>query len=269
MRLRDRLLLIGAATGLALAATLVFASLRPREPVEQLARTPADADEGELPAAVVDEGAPATDTASAARTRATSEFASDDIPLVDAERRREARKREAELVSELLKLRTDQGNEVFERTVRDVLASSREPASRKSAGLRALHVAGVPGTDAVLAAAVENQPDVPDGASLPVPRSALKLLFERAASGEDARHALARLAFVPDAHVSPELRRRASTALAGSIRGPQHDEAERLLRLEASAAQLDAALEALSRDANFGAVRSSAPARGAVQESGK
>jgi hypothetical protein len=255
MRLRDKLLLIGAAAGLALAAALVFAGRGPREPVEQLVQQPVAEGNGKPHSAVLDEGASATDTGSTARTRAASEFGSDDIPFVDADRRREARKREADFVAEFLALRTEQGSAAFERTVREVLASNREPASRKSAGLRALHTAGVPGTDAVLVAAVEQQPDVPDGASISVPRSALKLLFERAASGEDARRALARLAFVQEAHVSADLRRRASTALSASIHGAQHDEVVRLLRLEASAQQLEAALEALSRDPNFGAER--------------
>jgi hypothetical protein len=253
MRLRDKLLLIGAAAGLALAAALVFTGLRPREPAGQPAQPPGPG--GAPPAVVLDGGGPAAEASSAARTRAASEFASDEIPSVDNDARREARKREAQFVAEFLALRTEQGNEALEHTVGEVLASESESAARKSAGLRALHSAGIPGTDAVLAAAVENQSDVADGASLSVPRSALKLLFERAASGEDARRALARLAFVPDAHVSAALRRRASTALAGSIRGPQHDEVVRLLRLEASGPQLDSALEALARDANFGARR--------------
>jgi hypothetical protein len=59
-----------------------------------------------------------------------------------------------------------------------------------------------------------------------------------------------------------DLSRRASTALAASIHGPQHDEVVRLLRLETNPQQLESALEALSRDTNFGAAKSSLAAVG-------
>ena len=261
MRLTDKLLILGVAAGLALAATLVARSGGAREPAQQPARIPvaADEDRAALEASVAD-------TAPSERTREASEVAGDDIPDVGGARRREARKREAAILAEFLALRTEQGSEVFERKVRDVLASSAEPLVRKSAGLRALHSADTPGTDAVLVAAVQTQADASDGLSLSVPRCALKLLFERAPSGEEARRALARLAFVEDARVTVELRRRASLALKASIPGAPHDEIVRLLRLEATASELDAALKALEGDPNFGAAAPSAAPQGLARD---
>jgi hypothetical protein len=139
--------------------------------------------------------------------------------------------------------------------VREVLAARSEPLARKDAGLRALHEAGLPGTDARLAAAVREQSEASDGCSPSVARCALELLYERAPAGEDARRELARLAFVEEAAVSADLRRRASTALSASIRGSPQAEAERLLRLVATSQQLDAALRLLAGDANFRAAR--------------
>jgi len=254
MRLKETLLLCGVTAGLALAVTLVITGMGTREPVQRLqpehvsAAGPVDAQ-----ALIEQPGESIGESAVVARTRTANALDDGGISPVDAARRREGRKREDAFLAEFLALRTEQGPEVFARSVRDVLNSRSEPQCRKAAGLRALHSAGAPGTDAVLAAAVEGQADVSDGSSLSVPRCALRLLFERAPTVEDARRALARLAFVPDVRVSPDLRREASTALAGSIRGPQHDEVVRLLRLEAAPAQLDAALAALSRDTNFGA----------------
>jgi hypothetical protein len=248
MRLSDTFLMCGVAVSLALAVTRVVTRVSTREPVQRLEQQPVSAADGAPRQAVAE-----AQDSSVALTRAAAVFdEGDDAPL-DAQRRREGRRREAEFLAEFLALRTEQGSEVFERTVREVLASRSESQGRKVAGLRALHAAGVPGTDAVLAAAVEGQADVSDGSSLSVPRCALKLLFERAPAGEDARRALARLAFVADVRISADLRRQASTALAGSIRGPRKAEVERLLSLEAKPVQLAACLEALAHDTNFGA----------------
>jgi len=79
----------------------------------------------------------------------------------------------------------------------------------------------------------------------------LRELFERAPASEAARRALARLAFVPDPRLSDDLRRKASSSLVASLRAPRRAEAERLVRLEAHPDELDAALQALARDANF------------------
>ncbi len=264
MRLRDTFLMCGVAVSLGLAVTLVITSVGTHETTRQLPREPlASAAAGELRGVVEAPGMSVAEGAVVARTRTASASEESGISPLDAERRRDGRRREAEYLAAFLALRKEQGSDAFERALRDALDGKHEPQCRKVAALRALHSAAVPGTDAVLAAAVQDQADVSDGSSLSVPRYALKLLFERAPSGEDARRALARLAFVPNARISDDLCRQASTALAGSIHGPRHDEAERLLRLETPAAQLDAALEALTRDVNFGAAQSSlaAPAR--------
>jgi hypothetical protein len=269
LRVRDKFLILGVAVGLALTVTLVIARMGPREPVEQLAQMPVAADDvGEAQEVVAEPGMSVADTATNARKRAASGANDDDTSFVDPARRRAGRKREAEFLAGFLALRTEQGPEAFERVVREAIASRREPLSRRVAGLRALHSAGVPGTDAVLAAAVEGEADVSDGYSPSVPCSALKLLFERAPSGEDARRVLARLAFVQEARVPADLRRRASTALAASIRGQQRDEVVRLLRLETTPQQLESALEALSRDTNFGAAKPSLAAVGADAPAG-
>jgi hypothetical protein len=242
MRPSDTFLICGVAASLGLAVALVVASVSTRETVHPSQRASLAADGA---GALLEEpGKIVSDAGAVARTRAASALEDGDNAPLDAQRRREGRKQEAEFLAGFLALRTERGSEVFERTVRDVLASGSEPQCRKVAGLRALHAAGVPGVDAVLAAAVEGQADVSDGSSLSVPRCALTLLFARAPSGEDARRALARLAFVADVRISADLRRQASTALAGSIRGPRNEEVERLLRLEARPAQLAAALAA-------------------------
>jgi hypothetical protein len=254
MRLQGNFLILGVTAGLALAVTLVVANVGARAPADGIAQTPlATADTGEGQGAAEHTRMSAADASEVARTRSVSASEGEDLPPLDAERRSAGRKREAECLAEFLALRTEQGPEALERTVREVLASSSEPQVRKVAALRALHAAELPATVTLLAAAVEGQPDVSDGSTLSVPRAALKLLFERAPSGEDARRVLARLAFVQEARLSPDLRHQASTALAGSIRGPRYAEVERLLRLETAPAQLDAALRALSQDTNFGA----------------
>jgi hypothetical protein len=249
----EKLLGLGLAVSLLLTAALVLAGQR--KGGEPLAQRSAPG-EGAVPARAAQPDLALDESSAAVRSRAVSEFAADEAPLVDAEQRRAARKREAGFLAEFLALRTEQGAEVLERSVREVLSSSREPAARKSAGLRALHEAGASGLDALLAVAVLEQSDVAEGASLSVPRSALKLLFERAPTSADARCELARLAFVQELHLSPALRSRASTALAASIHGLRHDEAASLLRLSTSGAELEAALQVLARDPNFGAVGS-------------
>jgi hypothetical protein len=255
MRLREQYLILGVAAGLALAATLIVASTGRREAVEHLARPPEAAQQVTRESGELELGALASsDAVQSARTRAASE-AIDEIPSGDARQRREGRRREAEALAEFQKLRAEQGNEALERAVREVLAARSEPLARKDAGLRALHEAGLPGTDARLAAAVREQSEASDGGSPSVARCALELLYERAPAGEDARRELARLAFVEEAAVSADLRRRASTALAASIRGAPQAEAERLLRLVATSQQLDAALRLLASDANFRAAR--------------
>jgi hypothetical protein len=260
MRLRDEYLILGVAAGLALAVTLVVTSTAGGARREQVASAPSAAQQGAQQGAqetgALELGSPApSDTTGIARTRTASEATDDESSSLDSRSRREGRRREAEALAQFQKLRTEQGSEALERAVREVLASRSEPLARKDAGLRALHEAGLPGTDALLAAAVREQPDVPDAFSPSVSRCALKLLYERAPASEDARRELARLAFLEEAGVSADLRRRASTALAASIRGSPRAEAERLLRLVATSKQLDAALEALARDANFGAAR--------------
>jgi len=255
MRLRDDKLILGVAAGLALAVTLVVSSTHPNGKVELLAHMPvAENAAGAEPGALEVPEASAADTKSNVRTRA-SEVGGSDIPKLDAERRRDGRRREAELSAEFTTLRKEQGDEAFEHALRAVLASKSEPQERKLCALRAWNTAELPGTVALLAAVVEEETDVSASSSPALSRSALKLLFERAPSSEDARRALARFSFVPDAHVTEELRRSASSYLSASIRAPQHDEAARLLRLDTDAAVLDGALAALDRDPNFAARR--------------
>jgi hypothetical protein len=253
MRLSDDKLILGVAAGLALAVTLVVTHTRAQGKVELLAQTPAVENAAAAePGALEVPGSSVADSNSNARTRA-SEAGGNDIPRLDAERRRDGRRREAELLAEFTTLRKQQGDEAFERALRAVLASKVEPQERKVASLRALHLADFAGTVALLAASVENQADVSDGSGPSVPRCALKLLYERAPASEAARRALVRLAFIETTRASAELRRSASSYLSASIHVPQRDEAVRLLRLEATPAELAPALEALAHDANFGA----------------
>jgi len=255
-RLSQNVLILGVTVGLVLTVTLLVARTEKRESAGGVAQVNVATEPGAgVRKAAAEPELSVADPAAVARTRAISEFASDELAPLDSERRREGRRHEAESLAQFQTLFTEQGLEALERAVQDVLGSRSESQSRKVAGLRALQVAGSPKTVSVLAAAVTGEPDSSDGTGPSVPRVALKLLFGRAPTDEEARRALTRLAFVEETRLSADLRRQASTALAGSIRVPQHDEVERLLRLETSPAQLDAALEALSRDTNFGAAK--------------
>lgn len=255
MRLHDDRLILGVAAGFALAVTLVVTRAATHGTNELPAQQPLAADAAEPERGALELSTlHAAEPDSAARTPA-AESGGDDIPALDAERRRDGRRREAELLAEFQTLRKEQGDAAFERALREALASRYEPQGRKVAGLRALHAANLPGTVALLAAAAENQSGVTDGSSVSVPRCAIKLLFERAPDSEEARRALARIAFVENARISADLRRSASTSLAASIHAHPQDEAARLLRLEAAPGELAAALQALARDPNFGAPR--------------
>ena len=208
MHLRDDNLILGVAAGLALAVTLVVTTAVQREPAARPAATPALVQSESLATVAV--------TIPEARTRATPDVTNDDLSPVDAARRREMRRREAQYLEAFQTLRAEQGDAALERSVREVLAAVREPAARKIAALRALQAAGLPGADAVLSAAVESQPDVADESGASVPRAALKLLFERAPANEDARRELARLARAGGTQLSDELRKAAAAALAAS-----------------------------------------------------
>ena len=263
MTLRDRWVLFGVTASLALAVTFVFARLSKNEPPAELGRPG--------PAAAIDEAWPEVDAdlsplaaqpVTRVQIRPTSGASDSADASIGPTRRREGKKREAEFFAAFSALQAEQGPEALERAVRDVLASEREPLCRKVAGLRALHTVNVPGTDTLLAAAVENQPDVSDGLSSSVPRCALRLLFARAPTGEPARKALARLAFVQDAHVSADLRRIASASLAASMPGVKREDVIALLRAETDPRLLAAAEEALSRDTNFDPPKPAAKAPG-------
>src|SRR5260221_6853790 len=192
MRLRDGFLMFGVTAGFALAVTLFVANSGPREPVDRPGRTSAPAEGGaQAPSETPDPFDAGVTTTASARSRAPSEAAGNDVPPADEARRREARKRESAFLAQFVALRAEKGDEAFEQAARGVLASGVEPLARRVAALRALHTAGTPGIDALLARTVVEQPEVSADGSPSLPRAALKLLFERAPGSEDARRALA------------------------------------------------------------------------------
>jgi hypothetical protein len=260
---RDRWVLFGVTASLALAVTFVFARLSKQEPQAELGRPGPAAVLGEAWPEVDEDLSPlAAQPAARVGIRPTSGESDTADASIGPTRRREGKKREAEYFAAFSALQAERGSDALERAVRDVLASDREPVCRKVAGLRALHTASVPGTDTLLTSAVEDQPDVSDGLSSSVPRCALRLLFARAPTGEPARKALAHLAFVQEAHVSPELRRIASASLAASMPGVKREDVVVLLRAETDPRFLAGAEEALARDTNFDPPKAPAKAPG-------
>lgn len=263
MRRRDGILLIGVAASLVLAVTLVL-SREGARPAAELASAPAAAAGTVGPSQPgsalesLDARLGAGSASAAERSRVAKELAGDEGLVSAAERRKEARELEAKYRAEFEALREEQGLPALEGSVRAALSAGQAPLAKRAAGLRALQEARVAGLDLLLRSIVEQEPDVSDGVTSSLPRTALKLLFERAPTEEGARRVLARIAFLREGKAADELRSAASQALVASIHGAARAEVERVLRLEASGPALERALAALAADPAFAAARAAA-----------